>query len=188
MSDLPQPRPQRFSFDSECGSLLDVNEEIGEHHLEEALRNMNENGELEEFLRVHTINLNQIQDDMTANYGKTSDACHVQLKARARRHSIGTAEELIRCPFPGCIKIFNRAYNFKSHFKIHTGDRPFKCNDCDLSFARCHDLRRHEKIHKKGNQNSNKCEFCNRLFSRPDALNRHIKLNTCQSLLYKREE
>lgn len=185
-SELHQPRPQRASFDAGFVNLDHGEDAYDEHHLEQALNQMAENGELELFLRNNTISLREIQDDMSISYRSKTETCDYQPKPRVRRHSIGSADEIIKCPFPGCDKIFNRTYNFKSHFKIHSGEKPHQCNYCDLSFARCHDLKRHEKIHKRDIQNSNKCDFCNKTFSRPDALNRHIKLNTCQNLLLKR--
>lgn len=185
LTDLPQPGPQRSSFDA--GTSCDHNI-FQEHHLEQALRDLADSGELESFLRDNTISLKEIHDDTSVRYGAVSDMCDSKPKPISRRHSIGTADEIIRCPYPGCDKIFNRSYNFKSHYKIHSGEKPFECNYCEIKFARCHDLRRHEKIHQRSTTNENKCEMCHKTFSRPDALNRHIKLNTCKNLSFKRFE
>ena len=186
ISDLPQPLPQRSSFDA---SLFQQDDEVqfDEHHLENALRDMADSGELEEFLRANTVSLRQIQDDMEVNYNLGMDSTYEEFrtKPRTRRHSIGSTDEIIRCPFAGCDKIFNRHYNFKSHLKIHTGERPYKCSHCEISFARGHDLKRHEKIHKKTTPAQNKCNSCGKNFSRPDALNRHIKFNACQNFFTK---
>ena len=186
LSDIHQPRPQRCSFDGGIKKSDGDEDHFEDHHLEQALQEMAFSGELESFLRENTISLSEIQDDISISYGRELGICDYQPKPRARRHSIGSANEVIKCPFPGCDKIFNRSYNFKSHLKIHSGEKPFQCNHCELSFARCHDMRRHEKIHKKEFQNLNRCDFCNKAFSRPDALNRHIKLNSCQNFLLKR--
>lgn len=185
VSDLPQPRPQRSSFDASILCHDEIDEEFSEHHLEHALKDMVDNGELEDFLRINTINLKQIQDDMQVNYDGQMVRTELQVKPRERRHSIGSCEDLIKCPFPGCDKIFNRSYNFKSHMKVHSGEKPFKCNHCELSFARCHDLKRHEKIHNKCVASQNICNLCGKTFSRPDALNRHKKFNSCHIIAFK---
>ena len=35
-----------------------------------------------------------------------------------------------KCPFPGCGKKFTALYNQKIHYRIHSGERPYKCNEC----------------------------------------------------------
>ena len=93
-----------------------------------------------------------------------------------RRHSIG-APHLYCCPWTGCNKVFNRFYNLRSHYRIHSGEKPFTCNYCEASFARNHDLKRHERIHLKTKPYV--CPVCNKAFSRNDAMNRHVRLNSC---------
>lgn len=98
-----------------------------------------------------------------------------------RRHSIAsTMNTVYTCSFPTCEKAFSRYYNLQSHFRSHTSDRPYICQQCDTSFSRCHDLKRHEKTHT--GSKPFQCERCQKMFSRNDALARHIRLRSCPLL------
>ncbi|KAJ3354578.1 hypothetical protein HDU83_005029 [Entophlyctis luteolus] len=52
-------------------------------------------------------------------------------------------EKSYPCLYPGCGKVFPRAYNLKSHYYCHSGERPHACGTCGACFSRKHDLQRH---------------------------------------------
>ncbi|KAG8810052.1 hypothetical protein FRC19_004819 [Serendipita sp. 401] len=54
--------------------------------------------------------------------------------------------------------------------------RPHSCDECGLSFARGHDLKRHRETHK--NIRPYLCD-CGKSFTRKDALKRHRYLKGC---------
>ncbi|KAK4231059.1 protein krueppel [Podospora fimiseda] len=59
----------------------------------------------------------------------------------------------------------------------HHQDRPFKCDECNQSFNRNHDLKRHKRIHLAVKPFP--CTYCDKSFSRKDALKRHRLVKGC---------
>ena len=74
------------------------------------------------------------------------------------------------CAFPGCDKTFARLYSLRTHARIHSAERPFRCTRCPAAFARNHDLKRHGRMH---GDKAWQCAACSKAFSRRDALTRH---------------
>ena len=55
-----------------------------------------------------------------------------------------------KCTIDGCNKLFNKSCNLRDHFRMHSGERPFKCPVCDCNFSQRGNLARHiQAIHDK---------------------------------------
>lgn len=58
-----------------------------------------------------------------------------------------------KCPI--CFATFPRAYNLRSHQKVHSKEKPFGCDYCGKPFARTHDRKRHQSTCKYGKNVAN---------------------------------
>ncbi|XP_060083772.1 zinc finger protein 148-like [Ylistrum balloti] len=77
----------------------------------------------------------------------------------------------------GICKIeFLDSYELQRHMrKTHTGDMPYKCEQCDREFSQYNNLRRHLRVH---NGKSYKCHICGRTFNEVFYLEMHIGSHT----------
>ncbi|KAI8810285.1 hypothetical protein BJ742DRAFT_198929 [Cladochytrium replicatum] len=82
------------------------------------------------------------------------------------------------CPVPGCTRTFARYHNIKSHLICHTDYRPYKCEVCEMSFRRSHDLRRHVQATHSTDRPFT-CDQCKKSFSRKDHYRRHVNKEVC---------
>lgn len=83
------------------------------------------------------------------------------------------------CKYDNCDKVFTKTWNLVSHFRIHTNEKPYKCNECQKLFTQRSNLSRHMAIHCKSKSIDRKiygCSECSRKYSSKYNLNVSVQI------------
>ena len=97
----------------------------------------------------------------------------VSLRNHEKSHKHGRQQ--LECPFEGCNRVFNRQAYLDDHAASHTGERKFKCDQCEKDFLRPDHLRRHVRSTHESHWFKCQRPYCTRLFPTMDHLNRHYE-------------
>ncbi|CAO1372196.1 unnamed protein product [Diamesa tonsa] len=79
-----------------------------------------------------------------------------------------------------CKKVLSCRSALQMHYRVHTGDRPFRCKICGRSFTTKGNLKTHMSVHriKPPMRTLHQCPVCHQKFSNIFVLQQHIRLHT----------
>ncbi|XP_048205589.1 zinc finger protein 64-like [Perognathus longimembris pacificus] len=108
---------------------------------------------------------------------QTTTIISLPAKARTKKAAAPPAQKRLNCCYPGCQ--FKTAYGMKDmerHLKIHTGDKPHKCDTCGKCFSRKDKLKTHTRCHT--GQKPYKCKTCDYAAADSSSLNKHLRIHS----------
>jgi len=78
--------------------------------------------------------------------------------------------DAVQCGFEGCGKRFSLDFNLRSHFKTHTGEKPWACPfaDCERRFAQSNNLKSHILTHTKDRTKKGKKKTVDKAAAAPE--------------------
>lgn len=80
------------------------------------------------------------------------------------------------CSYPGCGKCYTRPIRLEEHQRSHTGERPYKCPDCDATFQRDSHLKAHARSHLSDSDKRYPCGLCDKRFWTNQHVKKHVEM------------
>ena len=100
-----------------------------------------------------------------------------------KTHKLYHLKPHLRCSWQGCSREFKVDRDLANHTRVHTGAKPFKCDQCEQTFRKQAHRSRHKKLHS--GEKPYICESCGTGFSQKGNMKVHRNGCTEQELYHE---